>query len=451
MDGGKPITKILIVGSGGREHALAWKLAQSSQVVQIWVAPGNGGTVSRSEFAGRGAATTSVSNVSIAASDIESLRSFVLDNGVELTVVGPEAPLVEAIVDAFQSGGLRIFGPLRAAAQLEGSKAFAKRFMLRHGIPTAKAKIFSDFQVALDYLRQQEPPLVVKVSGLAAGKGSTVCATLDEAEVALREAMVEKRFGDSGQEVVIEECLQGEEASLLAFTDGRTVVPMLAAQDHKPVCDGDCGPNTGGMGCYAPAPFVTGRLVQEVVDAILQPAVDGLRQEGTLYVGVLYAGLMITDDGPCVLEFNSRFGDPEAQVILPLLETDLCDVIEACLEGRLGELDVRWRPGCATCVIMASKGYPDNYEKGKPISGLEAACQEPGVITFHAGTRWVNDRLVTNGGRVLGVTALGNSLLESVERTYRAVRRIHFEGAHYRTDIGAKGLLPGSRDVTLLD
>jgi phosphoribosylamine--glycine ligase len=436
--------KILIVGSGGREHTLAWKLAKSPQVVQIWVAPGNGGTEPGDEFASGGVTTTRVSNVAIAADDIEGLSAFALGNGVDLTVVGPEAPLVAGIVDAFQAVGLRIFGPTAAAAQLEGSKAFAKRFMVEEGIPTGVGAIFQDYEAALTYLRQQEAPIVIKASGLAAGKGVAVCATLDEAEAALKAVMVEKRFGDAGREVLIEECLYGQEASLLAFTDGRTVVPMVAAQDHKPVYDDDHGPNTGGMGCYAPAPLMTGSLVQEVVDTILQPAVDGMRQQGAPYVGALYGGLMLTDDGLRVLEFNCRFGDPEAQVILPLLETDLSEVMMACLEGRLAELEVRWQSGYATCVIMASGGYPLRYEKGKPISGLEAACQQPGVIVFHAGTRWADGRLVTNGGRVLGVTALGNSLRESVDRAYRAVGHVHFEGAHYRNDIGAKGLAAGS-------
>jgi phosphoribosylamine--glycine ligase len=436
--------KILIVGSGGREHTLAWKLAQSPQVVQIWVAPGNGGTEPGDDFANSGIAASCVSNVTIAADDIGGLRAFALDNGVDLTVVGPEAPLVAGIVDAFRAVGLRIFGPTAAAAQLEGSKAFAKRFMVEEGIPTGVGAIFQDYEAALAYLRQQEAPIVIKASGLAAGKGVAVCATLDEAEAALKAVMVEKRFGDAGREVLIEECLYGQEASLLAFTDGRTVVPMVAAQDHKPVYDGDRGPNTGGMGCYAPAPLMTGSLVQEVVDTILQPAVDGMRQQGTPYVGALYGGLMLTDDGLRVLEFNCRFGDPEAQVILPLLETDLSEVMMACLEGRLAELEVRWQSGYATCVIMASGGYPLRYEKGKPILGLEAACRQPGVIVFHSGTRWADGRLVTNGGRVLGVTALGNSLRESVDRAYGAVGHIHFEGAHYRTDIGAKGLAAGS-------
>jgi len=424
--------KILVVGSGGREHALAWKLAQSPRVGHVYVAPGNGGTAQGSSPP----AGAPISNVDIAATDVEGLLGFVREKDVDLTVVGPEAPLVAGLVDAFAAAGRRAFGPTAAAAQLEGSKAFAKRFMLKHGIPTAGGKIFTAYEAARRYLHTVGAPIVVKASGLAAGKGVTVCQTLDEAEAALRRVMVERAFGSAGDEVLIEERLTGQEASLLCFTDGRTVVPMVSAQDHKAVYDGDRGPNTGGMGCYAPTPLMPPTLIQEVVDTILQPAVEGMRQRGTPYVGVLYAGLMLTPAGPRVLEFNCRFGDPETQVILPLLETDLLDVLEACVEGRLDEVEVRWRNAFAACVILASGGYPGKYEKGKPIMGIEEAAARPDVLIFHAGTRRDGNQLLTNGGRVLGVTATARTLPGALHKAYRAVEHISFEGCHYRRDIG---------------
>ncbi len=423
---------ILVVGSGGREHTLAWKLAQSPRVNHVYVAPGNGGT----EQAFNASTGTPISNIDIATTDVERLLGFTQEKGVNLTVVGPEAPLVAGLVDAFMAAGQRAFGPTAAAAQLEGSKAFAKRFMLEHGIPTAGGEIFADYQAGRRYLRKVGAPIVVKASGLAAGKGVSVCQSLDEAEAALRRTMVERVFGAAGDEVVIEERLVGQEASLLCFTDGRTVVPMVSVQDHKAVYDGDRGPNTGGMGCYAPAPLMTPALVQEVVDTIVQPAVDGMRQRGTPYVGVLYAGLMLTPAGPRLLEFNCRFGDPEAQVILPLLETDLLDVLEACLEGRLEAVEIRWCEAFAACVILASGGYPGKYEKGKPISGLEAAAAHSDVLIFHAGTRRDGNSFLTDGGRVLGVTAIAATLPGALYKAYQAAGQISFEGCHYRRDIG---------------
>jgi phosphoribosylamine--glycine ligase/phosphoribosylformylglycinamidine cyclo-ligase len=428
--------KVLVIGSGGREHCLAWKLAQSPRVEQVYVAPGNGGT----EWAGQDGRRAPSRNVAIDAMDVPGLLAFAREQQVDLTVVGPEAPLVESLVDAFASAGRRVFGPTQAAARLEGSKAFAKQFMIEQGIPTGQAEVFTDYDAALAYLRQVGAPIVVKASGLAAGKGVTVCQTLEEAEAALRAAMVERVFGGAGDEVLIEEALTGQEASLLAFCDGRTVVPMIAAQDHKAACDGDRGPNTGGMGCYAPAPLMTQERVEWVVREVLQPVVDGMRARGTPYAGVLYAGLMITADGPKVLEFNCRFGDPEAQVILPLLRTDLVDVIEASADGRLDQVNVRWEDAFAACVVLASGGYPEAYEKGKAITGLAEAAALPDVFLFHAGTVRDGERTLTNGGRVLGVTATAPTLREALERTYAAVERVHFDRVHYRQDIGAKGL-----------
>ncbi|RLC67465.1 MAG: hypothetical protein DRI48_02235 [Chloroflexi bacterium] len=417
--------RVLVIGSGGREHALTWKLAQSARVSHIFVAPGNGGTA------------TIAQNVPIAAGDIPALLAFARQEAIDLAVVGPEAPLVAGLVDAFAAAGLRAFGPTAAAARLEGSKAFAKRFMIEEGIPTAPGAVFQDYAAAQAYLHQQKPPLVVKASGLAAGKGVTVCTSLEEAEAALHRVMVERAFGKAGDEVLIEACLGGEEASLLAFSDGQAVVPMLPARDYKRVDDGDQGPNTGGMGGYAPSAHLPSALVEEVVARIVRPAVEGMHRRGTPYTGVLYAGLMLTPQGPRVLEFNCRFGDPETQVILPLLENDLPEVLLACLEGRLAEIEVRWRQGYTACVVLASGGYPGHYETGKEVKGLEVASRLPGIQIFHAGTRWEGDRLVTAGGRVLAVTASGADLALAVERAYAASEQIHFAGMHYRRDIGA--------------
>jgi phosphoribosylamine--glycine ligase/phosphoribosylformylglycinamidine cyclo-ligase len=403
---------------------LTWKLAQSPEVSSLFVAPGNGGTAAVAQ------------NVSIAPTDISGLIAFARDERVDLTVVGPEVPLVAGLVGAFAEAGLRAFGPSAAAAQLEGSKAFAKRFMVEEGVPTAFGTIFGDYETALAFLRQQRPPIVAKADGLAAGKGVTVCSTLDEAEAALNRAMVQRAFGDAGDYVLLETCLTGEEASLLAFTDGRTVVPMLPARDYKPVGDGDRGPNTGGMGGYAPSPYLPPTLVEEAVARILEPAVHGMRRRGVPYVGVLYAGLMLTDEGLRVIEFNCRFGDPETQVLLPLLESDLIDVFLACLDERLDEIEIHWRPEHSVCIVLASEGYPGSYPVGKEISGVDAAGRLPGVVVFQAGTKREDGRLVTAGGRVLAVTATGSTLPVARERAQAAVEHIRFEGAHYRGDIG---------------
>jgi phosphoribosylamine--glycine ligase len=421
----------LVVGSGGREHALAWKLAQSPRVARLWVIPGNGGTPPAPDPTLHPPATTATPD----------LLDFARRAAVDLTIVGPEAPLVDGLVDAFQAAGLRCFGPTRQAARLEGSKAFAKAFMERHGIPTGRYVVVPDYAKAVEYVRRVDYPVVIKASGLAAGKGVIVPADRAEAEAALRQMMVERVFGAAGDEVVIEERLYGQEASVLAFCDGRTVAVMPPAQDHKAIFDGDRGPNTGGMGAYAPARIVTPALLEETTRLVLQRAVDGLAAEGAPYVGVLYAGLMLTAAGVRVLEFNCRFGDPETQAILPLLETDLVEIVEACLEGALDRVQVRWRPGAAAAVVAAAAGYPGSYQRGLPITGVEAANALPGVIVFHAGTRRAADgRLLTDGGRVLAVTGVGDDLRQAIDRAYAGMARIHFEGMHYRRDIGAKGL-----------
>jgi phosphoribosylamine--glycine ligase / phosphoribosylformylglycinamidine cyclo-ligase len=417
--------RVMVVGSGGREHTLTWKLSHSPRVRELFVAPGNGGTAAMAQ------------NVPIAAADIPALVSFARQENIDLTVVGPEDPLAAGLVDALSEAGLRAFGSTGAAAQLEGSKAFAKRFMVEEGIPTGMGAVFEDHQAALAYLRGQEMPIVIKASGLAAGKGVAVCSTLEEAKAALCRAMVERAFGDAGDRVLIEECLVGEEASLLAFSDGETVIPMLPARDYKRVGDGDEGPNTGGMGCYAPSPYLPPAMIEEAMARILQPTVDGMRRRGTPYVGVLYAGLMLTDQGPRVLEFNCRFGDPETQVLLPLLENDLIEIFLACIEGRLDKIEVRWKPEHTVCVVLASGGYPGSYEKGKVITGVDKVNRMSDVVVFQAGTKREGDRLLTAGGRVLAVTATGPSLLKAREKAYAAVEHIHFDGAQHRRDIAA--------------
>jgi phosphoribosylamine--glycine ligase len=395
----------------------------------VWVAPGNGGT----DLGGP------IANVSLAEDDFAGLIDFARREVIGLTVVGPEAPLAAGAVDAFQAAGLACFGPGQVAAQLESSKAFAKAFMVRHDIPTGRYAAFTNYQAALAHLRQVDYAVVIKASGLAAGKGVIVPGTPAEAELALRQMMAERIFGAAGDEVLIEERLSGPEASVLAFCDGRTIAPMPAAQDHKRIFDGDAGPNTGGMGAYAPTPLVTPGLYDEIERTILQPTVNGLRAEGTPFVGILYAGLMLTKTGPRVLEFNCRFGDPEAQVILPLLETDLVAVFQACLNGTLDQLELKWRAGTAATVVASSEGYPGDYPKGHEITGLTDV--PPQTIVFHAGTRRTESgRLETDGGRVLAVTGLGNTLSAAIEQAYAGMASIHFEGMHFRRDIGAKAI-----------
>ncbi|MBP8116928.1 MAG: phosphoribosylamine--glycine ligase [Nitrospira sp.] len=420
--------KILVVGGGGREHAMVWKIAQSPRKPQIFCAPGNAGI--------EGLATC----VPIKADDLEGLKAFALKEQIDLTVVGPEAPLALGIADEFRKARLKIFGPTKAAARLESSKSFSKDIMAANRIPTAAARSFERMDEALAYLDEQPVPIVVKADGLAQGKGVVVATTREEAKQAVRDAMEKSVFGQAGHRVLIEEFLDGEELTLMAFTDGKTVVPMLPAQDHKRVGDGDTGPNTGGMGAYAPAPIATAALREQVLRQVLQPTVDALARLGCPFQGVLYAGLMVVKGIPYVLEFNARMGDPETEVVLPLLKTDLVEVMEAVVEHRLDGLTVEWHPDTAVCVVMTSPGYPGSYPTGLPIQGLPVSSGESRVAVFHAGTKRDSDRVVTAGGRVLAVTAWGPSLLDARAQVYQAVPSILFEGRHYRTDIAHRAL-----------
>ncbi|MFZ5634681.1 MAG: phosphoribosylamine--glycine ligase, partial [Bacillota bacterium] len=377
--------------------------------------------------------------VEIAADDVEKLLAFAREEGINLTVVGPEAPLMAGIVDAFRAEGLRIFGPTRAAAELEGSKALAKDLMAKYNIPTAAYRVFTEAEPAKAFIRQLGAPCVVKADGLAAGKGVIVARTLAEAEAAVDLIMGERAFGSAGDRVVVEEYLEGQEVSILAFTDGRTVIPMVSAQDHKRIFDGDQGPNTGGMGAYSPAPIYTPEVAAVVEREILLPTIQGMAADGRPYQGVLYAGLMLTKDGPKVLEYNARFGDPETQAVLPRLETDLVEIMEAVIDGRLDEIQIQWKPEAAVCVVMAAEGYPGPITKGDEIQGL-AEAEAAGALVFHAGTRAEGERILTAGGRVLGVTALGANIEEAIQKAYQGVECISFRGMQYRRDIGAKAL-----------
>ncbi len=419
--------KILIVGGGGREHALAWKLRQEPGI-EIFCAPGNGGTYDIG------------TNVPISIDDVSALHEFARSKRIDLTIAGPEAPLVMGIVDLFTANGLAIFGPTKEAAQIEGSKSFSKNLMKKFGIPSADFAEFTDRASAVAYIEKKGAPLVVKADGLAAGKGVILCATVPEALAAVDLIMVQREFGDAGNRIVVEELLTGEEASFLAFTDGKQVVPLATSQDHKAIYDNDTGPNTGGMGAYSPAPVVTKALFSRVMDEIMIPTVRAMEQEGHPYVGILYAGLMIKDGNPKVLEFNARFGDPEAQPLLIRMKGNLSDVLIKAVEGRLSEVSLTWDTRPAVCVVMASGGYPGPYEKGKVITGIKEAEELADVVVFHAGTKRLDGRLVTSGGRVLGVTAVGKDLRAAIDRAYAAVGRITWEGAYYRKDIGVKGL-----------
>lgn len=428
--------KVLVIGSGAREHALVWSLSQSPRVSRIYAAPGNAGCAQRAEC------------VPIAATDINALLAFAAENGIDLTVVGPEIPLIAGIVDAFERQGLRIFGPAREPAMIEGSKAYAKDLMVRYGIPTAAYAVFDTPEAARLNGRDQlnarpGKPVVVKADGEAAGKGVYICHTPEDIDDAIDRIMVERIFGASGSKVVIEEFIEGQEASLMAFTDGTTLVPMIAVQDHKQALDGDEGPNTGGMGCYAPVEFITPSLFGQAVDEILKPAVEAIRDTGIPYKGVIYAGVMVTPEGQLkTLEFNCRFGDPETEVVLPLLDTDLMEILMAVTDARLDEITVTWKAQSAVCVTLASGGYPGPYSIGLPIDGLDQVSHLSDVVVFHAGTKFDDEgQVLTAGGRVLTVTGMGSEFSQARARAYAAVRNISFEHMHYRTDIG---LRPGA-------
>lgn len=418
--------KILVVGGGGREHALVWKISQSPRVKKIFCAPGNAGIAGLAEC------------VNIAADDVDTLLKFALENKIDLTVVGPEAPLMAGLVDQFEAVGLRVFGPRQRAAEIEGSKTLAKEIMEKYSIPTARYRVFEDPVPAIQYIRELGAPLVVKADGLAAGKGVIVAADTETAVQAVKEIMEDRAFGDAGNRVLVEEFLEGEEVSVLAFTDGEHVVPMVSSQDHKRVFDGDLGPNTGGMGAYSPAPVYTSEVAEFALEKILKPTIAGLKAEGRTYRGVIYAGLMVTKDGPKVLEYNARFGDPETQPVLMRLKTDLVEIMEAILTGCLKGQEISWLEEASVCVVMASGGYPGSYQKGKPIKGLEQTRRD--VYVFHAGTALKDGETVTAGGRVLGVTARGKTIREAIESAYGTVEKIHFEGMQYRKDIGGKAL-----------
>jgi phosphoribosylamine--glycine ligase len=419
---------VLVVGGGGREHALVWKIKQSPLVENVYCAPGNAGIAREAEC------------IPVSATDITGLRRFARQNEIGLTVVGPEAPLVKGVVDEFEAAGLRVFGPSMAAARLEGSKVFAKQLMDRNNIPTADFRVFNAPERAKAYLEMVGAPIVVKADGLAAGKAAIVCRTLEEAIEAVDRIMVRKEFGDAGNQLVVESCLTGEEASMICITDGRTIAVMPSSQDHKPALDNDEGPNTGGMGAYSPAPVIDAALSSQIEREVLVQTVHAMNREERAYRGILYAGIMVTADGPEVLEYNCRMGDPETQPLLMRLKSDIVPIIEAVLDGKLDEVDIEWdeRPTC--CVVMASGGYPGSYRKGVPITGISDADRVEGVKVFHAGTALEDSEVVTAGGRVLGVTAIGEDIQEARDRAYEAVGRIHFEGAHYRTDIAQKAL-----------
>jgi phosphoribosylamine--glycine ligase len=417
---------VLVIGSGGREHAITWKVAQSPKAKKIFVLPGNPGMAALAEQVG-----------GISVDDKPAVVRFCKETEIDLVIVGPEIPLADGLADALMGAGVRCFGPKQAGAQIEASKVFAKDFMARHHIPTARYVTFTDFKQARDHLRAVDYPVVIKASGLAAGKGVIVPETTEEALAALEAMLVKNDFDVAGNEVVIEERMTGPEVSLMAFTDGTSVVPMVAAQDHKRLLDGDQGPNTGGMGAYAPAPVFTEEHLREALDSVLKPAVDGLRAEGRKFVGVLYAGLMLTKDGIRTLEFNCRFGDPETQVVLPLLETDLVEIAEACVDGRLNEVNIRWKDGAAVCVVLASKGYPEKVETGKAVTFSNLP---ENVICFHAGTKVDGGKIVTSGGRVFGLTAWASDIESATAHVYANITKVKFEGIHFRKDIARKAL-----------
>jgi len=420
--------KVLVIGGGGREHALVWKIAESPLVDKIFCAPGNPGIAQQAEC------------VALKVDDLEGLLAFAKKENIDLTVVGPELPLTLGIVDLFRKEGLAVFGPEQKAAQIEGSKNFSKSLMAKYGIPTAEFAAFGDYDQAADYVRAKGAPIVVKADGLAAGKGVYVAQSVDEAIQALKEIMLDAAFGQAGAQVVVEEFLRGEEASFFAFTDGRNILPLASAQDHKQVFDGDQGPNTGGMGAYSPAPVVTPVLYDDIIRQVIEPTIRGMAAEGCPYSGILYAGLMIDNGRLKVLEFNARFGDPEAQPLLMRMKSDIVPVLLACARGNLEGQALEWHDKAAVCVVMASGGYPDSYEKGLEISGLEKAAGIDDLMVFHAGTQEKDGRICNSGGRVLGVTGLGTTIAEAIEKAYSGVRCITWKNVLYRTDIGQKAL-----------
>lgn len=420
--------KILIIGGGGREHALAWKLSQSPKVGKIFVAPGNAGTAQLG------------TNIDIQATDVQALVGWAEKNKIDFTVVGPEDPLALGVVDIFQKRKLKIWGPKKAAAQIESSKIFAKDLMQKAGIPTARFQTFSNFNHALKYLESVGAPIVIKASGLALGKGVTVCKTINDAKKALKEAMVDKVFGDSGNDVVIEEFLEGQEFSIHAFCDGKNFKLLPSAQDHKQIFDDNRGPNTGGIGTVAPVPWVNQNILDTVAKTVVAPILKILKKEAVPFVGLLFPGMIMTKDGPKVIEFNSRFGGPECESLMRLLKTDLFGILNASVEGKLDQIKIEWHKKFACCIVLASGGYPGNYEKGKTITGIDKAEALDDIIVFHAGTMILGSIIVTNGGRVLGVTATADDLQTALTKAYAAIKLINFQGMHYRTDIGKKSL-----------
>ena len=417
---------VLVIGSGGREHAIVWKVRQSPKLKNLYAVPGNPGTAELAE---------NVSGISV--DDHVAIVAFCKDKQIDLVIVGPEAPLANGMADSLSAEGIRCFGPKQAAAQIEASKVFAKDLMARYKIPTARYATFYQFDEAIRYLETVDYPIVIKASGLAAGKGVILPETLEKAKATLKSILVDRAFGEAGDEVVIEERLVGQEVSLMAFTDGTSVMPMLPVQDYKRLLDRDEGPNTGGMGAYAPAPVFADELLQEAIKKVLQPAIDGLRQEGRTFIGVLYAGLMLTNNGIRTLEFNCRFGDPETQVTLPLLETDLVEIAEACVDSRLNEINIRWKNGAAVCVVLANKGYPEKPEDEKTILFDELPED---MICFHAGTKFDKENIITSGGRVFGLTACAGDIENAVEKVYANIDKISFEGMHFRKDIAHRAL-----------
>lgn len=418
--------RILVVGSGGREHAIVWKIAQSPMVDKIYCAPGNGGISRIAEC------------IPVKALDIEGMVRFSVENNIDMVVVAPDDPLAAGMVDALEDAGIRAFGPRKNAAVIEGSKAFAKDLMKKYNIPTAGYEVFDNSEQAIDYLKNQKYPVVVKADGLALGKGVIIAQSFEEAEEAVKSIMGEKVFGNAGDKIVIEEFLVGPEVSILAFTDGKTIVPMVSSQDHKRALDNDQGLNTGGMGTFSPSRIYSDEMAEYCMENVFKPTVEAMRKENRVFKGVLYFGLIITKDGPKVLEYNARFGDPETQVVLPRLQTDIIEVFSAIIDEKLNEIEVKWNDNAAVCVIMASGGYPQKYRTGYEISGLDETEKDDSVVVFHSGTKSENNKYYTNGGRVLGVTAIDNTLDKAIERAYKGVGKVHFTDMHYRKDIGIK-------------